>query len=313
MASSLQQAGTSISELFGMALISATDIRLAFRTLQTRPGLSLVVIVTLALGIGASTAMFSVLNAALLRRLPFHDADRLVILWGVAGPERSVRGASVPEVADWRSMNHTLADVSVFDPISLNLLTGSEAHRISAERVSAGYFELLGVAPERGRTFAPEEDRIPDAHPVVVVGHGLWRSRFGSDPALVGKAITLNDRAFTVVGIMPDGFAGLSFQADLWIPTAMISVDSPVSIYVSRGSRWLAAVGRMRNGVTMTAAQDDLTAVAVRLAQQYPESNRERGVSLLSVQENSLGTTRGLFGALFEAVLLVLLIACANV
>ncbi len=291
----------------------ASDLRLAFRTLQTRPGLSFVIIATLALGIGVTTAMFSVLNAALLAPLPFDHPDRLVVLWGVAGPERAVRGASPTEVADWRLMNRTLTDVSVFDPISLNVRTINGAERISAERVDAGYFSLLGATAERGRVFTAEENRVPDAFPVAVVSHGLWRSRFGSDPGLVGRSITINDRAFTVVGIMPEGFGGLSFQADLWIPTAMLSVDSPVSLFQSRGSRWLAAVGRLRDGVTMPDAQQDLTSVAARLAEQYPETNRDRGVSLLSVQDNSLGNTRALFTALFEAVLLVLLIACANV
>lgn len=296
-----------------MALITVSDLRIAFRTLQTRPGLSAVIIATLALGIGATTAMFSVLNAALLKPLPFDHPERLVILLGVAGSERSVRGASIPEVADWQAMNRTFTDVSVFDQISLNLRTGSGAERVTAERVNHGYFHLLGVAPERGRVFTAEEDRIPDAHPVAVVSHGFWRTRFGSDPGLVGKTITLNDRSFTVVGIMPEGFGGLSFQAEVWLPVAMLSVDSPVSLFQSRRTRWLAAVGRLREGVMLPEAQKDLTAVAARLTEQYPETNHERGVNLLSVQESSLGNTKGLLSALFQAVLLVLLIACANV
>ena len=174
-----------------MAFLTASDLRLAFRTLQTRPGLSAVIIATLALGIGATTAMFSVLNATLLRPLPFAEPDRLVILWGVAGPERSVRGASIPEVRDWRVLNRTMQDVSVFDQISLNLRTETGAERIIAERVNAGYFPLLGVAAARGRTFTPEEDSLPDAHPVAVVSHSFWRNRFGSDPAMVSNGLTV--------------------------------------------------------------------------------------------------------------------------
>ena len=296
-----------------MALLNATDLRLAFRTLQTRPGLSAVVIGTLALGIGATTAMFSVLNAALLRPLPFAEPSRLVVMQGVVGPERSIRGASIPEVHDWRVLNRTMTDVSVFDQVSLNLSTGTGADRIIAERVNAGYFSLLGIGAARGRTFTPEEDSLPDAHPVVVVSHSFWRNRFGSDPGLVGRTITLNGRALTIVGIMPEGFTGLSFQAEVWFPVAMISVDSPVSLLTSRGNRWLPAVGRLRDGVSMEDAGRDLVAVAARLAEQFPETNQDRSVNLQSLQDSALGSTKALFAALFQAVLLVLLIACANV
>jgi putative ABC transport system permease protein len=296
-----------------MALITATDLRLAFRTLQTRPGLAAVVIATLALGIGATTAMFSVLNAALLRPLPFAKPDRLVVMQGVFGPERSIRGASLPEVRDWRALNRTMVDVSVFDQVSLNLQTETGAERVVAERVNAGYFTLLGVGAARGRTFTPEEDSLPDAHPVAVVSHSFWRNRFGSDPALIGKTLTLNGRALTIVGIMPEGFSGLSFQAEIWFPVASISVDSPVSLLTSRSNRWVPAVGRLRDGISMADAGRDLMAVAAQLAGQYPETNRERSVALQSLQDSALGSTKALFAALFQAVLLVLLIACANV
>ena len=296
-----------------MSLISLQDLRFAFRTLQTRPGLSAVVIATLALGIGATTATFSLLDAALLRPLPFERPDRLVFLWGVAGPERSLRGASPPEVADWRALNRTLSGVSVFDPISLNLRTEGAPDRINAERVNAEYFRLLGVQAARGRLFTPEEDQVADAHPVVVVSHAFWRSRYASDPGLIGRTITLNDRPFTVVGIMPEGFTGLSFQANLWIPLAMLSVDSPASLLTSRNSRWLQAIGRLKDGIAMPEAGRDLAAVAARLSEQYPETNHDRSVDLLSLEQNFLGGTASLFSTLFKAVLLVLLIACANV
>jgi putative ABC transport system permease protein len=296
-----------------MTLISMQDIRFAFRNLQARPGLSAVIIATLALGIGATTATFSLLDAALLRPIPFERSDRLVFLWGVYGPERSQRGASPQEVADWGSMNHTLTGVSVYDPISLNLRTESGAERLNVERVNPEYFRLLGVEAARGRTFSKEEDRVADAFPVVVVSHNLWRSRFASDPALVGKPITINDRSFTVVGIMAEGFSGLSFQADAWIPVAMLSVDSPVSLLTSRNSRWLLGLGRLKDGVTMADAGRDLAAVASRLTEQYPETNAGRSVDLQSLEQTFLGSTAALFQTLFQAVLLVLLIACANV
>ena len=296
-----------------MAPISALDLRFAFRTLQSRPGYCFVVAATLGLGIGSTTATFSLLDATLLKPLPFARPDRLMMLWGVAGPDRLIRGASVPEVADWRMMNRTLTDVSVFDPISLNLRTGDGAARISAERVSAGYFALLGVQAARGRTFTPEEDAVPDAHPVAVVSYSLWRSRFSGSAAMVGTVITLNDRPFTVIGVMPEGFRGLSFGAELWVPVAMMSVDNPVSLLTNRGTRWLGALGRLRDGISRSDAQRDLESVATRLSELYPDNNRGRSVTLQSLDQNFLGSTASLYAALFEAVLLVLLIACANV
>jgi len=296
-----------------MALFSFRDARLALRGLQSRPGFSAVVIATLALGIGTTTAMFSLVDAVLFRSLPFEQPERLMFLWGVRGPERSIRGGSVPEVADWRSLNRSMSGVSVFDPISLNLRTDRGPIRVQAERVNAGYFELLGMSTKLGRTFSAEEDKVPDAAPVVVVSHAFWKSRLGSDARAVGRTISLNERPFSVIGVMPEGFGGLSFGAQLWVPVAMLSVDNPVGLLRSRDSRWLGAVGRLRVGVTREAAQRDLEGVASRLTQQYPESNRDRSVQLFSLKQNFLGTTASLFNTLFKAVLLVLLIACVNV
>src|SRR5919202_158486 len=296
-----------------MAITSLHDLRVAARTLRKRPGFTAAVVATLALGIGASTAMFSLVDAALIRPLPFAAPERLVILWGVAGPERNLRGASLPEVADWRAMNRTLTDVSAADQISLNLRAGDEAERVNGEMVSASYFSLLGARAERGRTFLPEEDRAPDAHPVVVVSHEMWRQRFGGDPALVGRTITLNDRPFTVVGIMPRDFRGLSFITDVWIPTAMISTTASASLFTERGTRWLIAVGRLKPGFTMADAQRDLDAVGRRLAEAHPDYNKDRGVLLMSLRQNYLGPVQSLLTTLFGAVLLFLLIARANV
>jgi putative ABC transport system permease protein len=296
-----------------MALFSFRDARLALRSLQSRPGFSAVVIATLALGIGTTTAMFSLVDAVLFRSLPFEQPERLLFLWGVRGPERSIRGGSVPEVADWRSLNRSMSGVSVFDPISLNLRTDRGPIRVQAERVNAGYFEVLGIGAALGRTFSAEEDKVPDTAPVVVVSHAFWKSRLGSDVKAVGRTISLNERPFSVIGVMPEGFGGLSFGAQLWVPVAMLSVDNPVGLLSSRDSRWLGAVGRLRNGVTREAAQRDLEGVASRLTQQYPESNRDRSVQLFSLKDNFLGTTASLFSTLFKAVLLVLLIACVNV
>ena len=172
------------------------------------------VVLTLALGIGTSSAVFSLLDAALIRPLPFAEPSRLAMLWGVAGPEREgrnrdIRGASYAEIVDWRTQNHSFSDVSAYDEISLNLGAGSDPRRVDAEMVSASYFRILGVAAARGRTFTADDDRVPDASPVAVISHALWTTQFASDPGIVGRSITLNDRPFTIVGVMKNGFHGL--------------------------------------------------------------------------------------------------------
>ena len=289
------------------------DLRFALRTFRRSPGFTASVIATLALGIGASTAMFSLVDSTLLRPLPFHQPNDLVVLWGIKQPEGDIRGASFPEVADWRAMNHTLSDVVLFDAISLNLHTSAEPVRLSGEMVSGGFFQLIGARAALGRTILPSDDDAADAHPVAVIGDALWHERFAGDSAVIGKTITLNDRALTVIGVMPPGFTGLSFEADVWIPSMMVSLTRPASIIERRGTRWLMAVGRLKPGVTMADAQRDIDGVAARLSQAYPETNTDRGVRLMSLAENYLGSTRSLLFTLFGAVFLFLLIACVNV
>ena len=240
------------------------DLRFALRTFRRSPGFTASVIATLALGIGASTAMFSLVDSTLLRPLPFHQPNDLVVLWGIKQPEGDIRGASFPEVADWRAMNHTLSDVVLFDAISLNLHTSAEPVRLSGEMVSGGFFQLIGARAALGRTILPSDDDAADAHPVAVIGDALWHERFAGDSAVIGKTITLNDRALTVIGVMPPGFTGLSFEADVWIPSMMVSLTRPASIIERRGTRWLMAVGRLKPGVTMADAQRDIDGVAAR-------------------------------------------------
>jgi putative ABC transport system permease protein len=289
------------------------DVIVALRTFLHRPGYALSVIFTLGLGIGASTMMFSLLDAAVLRPLPFRDPEHLVSLLGVAGPARDVRGASFPEVGDWRAMNDTLEDVAIYDPTSLNMRVASEPVRVAAEMVSPAYFELLGVQAALGRTFTADENRSPDAHAVAVISHGLWRERFGARPDALSQPIFLNDRRFSIVGVMPEGFAGLSFEADVWFPTMLVSLTSSPSVIENRGTRWLTAIGRLKAGVSLERANEDLARVATILEKEYPDNHRERGVQVLSIQDAMLGTTRTLLSALFGAVLLFLLMACANV
>jgi predicted permease len=289
------------------------DLTIAVRTLLKRPAYALPVTLTLALGIGATTLMFSLFDASLLRPLPFADSHRLAFLTGVAGPQRSPRGGSFPEVADWRGMNTTFDDVSLYDETSLNLRIGTEAIRVETEMVNAGFFALLGVQAAKGRTFLPEEDAVPDRNPVALISHALWMTRFGGDPGVLARQIHLNDRAFSIVGVMPEGFSGLSFDTDLWVPSMMVSLTSAPSVVENRGTRWLGAIGRLKTGVILPRAQDDLTRVAKILEDRHPESNRQRSVDVTDLREALLGDTGDLVVALFGAVLLFLLVACANV
>jgi putative ABC transport system permease protein len=289
------------------------DLLVALRTIAKRPGYAGSVILTLMLGIGASTMMFSLLDAAVLRPLAFRQPDRLVMLWGVAGPDRQVRGGSFPEVLDWRTMNQTLTDVAIYDETSLNMRVGTEALRVDAEMVSASYFNLLGADAALGRTFLPEEDRSPDARPVAVISDKLWRERFGGRADVLDQPVFFNDRRFAIVGVMPERFAGLSFDTDVWVPSMMVSLTSSADTVRRRGVRWLGALGRLKDGVTIAQAQDDLSRVAAVLERNYPDTNRQRGVLVIEVKQSLLGQTGRLVSALFGAVLLFLVIACANV
>jgi putative ABC transport system permease protein len=291
----------------------AQDLRIAVRGLRNRPGYTAALVATLALGVGASTAMFGLVDAALLRRLPFQDPEDLVAVWGVAGRERDVRGASLSEALDWRSMNSTLTELSVYDETSLNLRGRDGVERVEAEIVSASYFPILGARAAVGRTFLPEEDRVPDASAVIVISDALWQRRFNREAGIEGRTVTLNDRPFTVVGVMPAGFHGVSFDTDVWVPSMSISIYAGPANYTSRISRWLMTIGRLKPGVDVATAQRDLDIVAARLSQQYPATNADRGARVMSLRDNYLGQTGALIATVFGAVLLMLLVACANV
>jgi predicted permease len=287
------------------------DTIVALRTFAKRPGYAASVILTLALGIGATVMMFGLVDAALLRPLPFHQPDKLVLLTGVAGPQRSPRGASFPEVADWRRHNATLEDVAIYDDTSLNLRVGNEAVRVDAELVSAPYFPLLGATAAQGRTFLPSEETA-GAEPVAVVSDRLWRERLGGAPNLVDSTIVLNDRSVRIVGIMPAGFAGVAFDTDVWIPSTLVTLSSAPTILQDRGSRYLLAIGRLKPGVPQTRAQEDLTRVARLLELEFPDTNRERGVDVDDLRTALLGDTGGQVRSLFGAVLLFLAVSAAN-
>jgi predicted permease len=289
------------------------DFRFATRSLRRQPAFTTTVVATLALAIGATTAIFSVVEATLMRPLPFRETSRLAFLRGVAGPQRAVRGGSYIEVKDWARLNRTFESVAIYDETSLNLRTADGAERVEAEMVSASYFPMLGASAQVGRVFSAAEDSIPDANAVVTISDAMWRTQFGGDPAVIGRTMTLNDRPFTIVGVMRPGFKGISFDTHVWFPAAMVRANGGPRDLTDRGNRWLDAIGQLREGVTLEQAQRDMNAVAARLAREFPRSNNDRGVQLFSLRESYLGSTRTLVLALSGAVGLFLLIACANV
>ena len=284
------------------------DLRYALRQLRSHPGFAAVVLLTLGLGIGANTAMFSVVDAVLLRPLPYPDASRLVLLQGHKegiGNE----AASVPDFVDWKAQSRSFSGMTAFAGASLNLAGGDgrPPERLIAARVTSDFFRTLGVGPSPGRGFTAAENR-PGAGKVVVLAHSLWNDRFGGDPDVVGRAITLNGEPYTVVGIAAPGFAFPSW-AQAWTPVA----PQPGSPGQGRRSDFLGVVGRLAPGATLKAARADMAAIGQRLERQYPATNTGWSVAVTPLRERIVGDVRPALLVLLGAVGLVLLIACANV
>ncbi len=285
------------------------DLRYAVRMLVKRPGFTAVAVLTLALGIGANTAIFSVVNTVLLRPLPFTEPDRLVYAQGADLRDGSHGGSiSAPDFLDYREQTHVFERLSTFMPFSFTVTgDGSASERISGALVSHGFFETLGIMPlAGGRTFLAEEEQS-GRNAVAVLSYGLWQRRYGADPKIVGKTVALNGRAVTVVGVMPAGFE-YPREAQLWSPIPFKSPETSM-----RRAHFLRGVGRLKPGVTLSQAQADVNAVARQLEQQYPESNTNFSMGLTPLPEWTVGEMRPTLLILLAAVGFVLLIACANV
>jgi putative ABC transport system permease protein len=283
-----------------------SDIRYGFRTLLKNPGFATVAILTLALGIGANTAMFSAVNAVLLRPLPFTQPDRLVQLWE---SESAVPQApfAAPDFVDWRAQNQTFDDMTIYTwPQSLNLSGAGEPEHISGVLTQANFFSVLGSKPMLGRTFAQGEDQAGHNH-VAVLSYGLWQRRFGGTRDVLGKEIELGGEKYGIVGVMPPDFR-MGLRADLWAPIDMDPKKLP-----SRGNHSFPAIGRLKSGVTPQQAKANLNAIAKRLEEQYPDSNRHIGADVVEMREQLTGDVRPALLVLLGAVALVLLIACVNV
>jgi putative ABC transport system permease protein len=283
------------------------DIRYGVRSLLKRPGFTAIALVALALGIGANTAIFSLVNAVLLRPLPFAEPDRLVWVWGNIKNGGNRASVSPLDFLDYRQQNSTFEEFAASMQLRLNYTGGSEPERLEANGVTGNYFQALGAKPAFGRTFLIENEK-PGNDQVAVLSYSFWQKRFAGDPAIINKTITLDGRSFAVLGVMPPDFS-MPRAADVWVP---MNFDIHPGMK-QRKAHFLRPIGRLKAGVTMAQAQADTDAIARRLEEQYPESNTGWNLRLVSLREQLVGNTRPTLFILFGAVGFVLLIACANV
>jgi predicted permease len=287
------------------------DLRYAVRTLWKSPGFTVVAALTLALGIGANTAIFSVVNAVILRPLPYSEPSRLVELWGnVKRAKVERRGTSFPDFADWRDQSRSFEAMALFTDSTVTLTGVDEPERLTGEYVAQPYFGMLGVSASVGRIFRPEEDQVFQRDAVVVLSDGLWRRRFGGDPSLVGRTIQLNGQDFKVLGVMPPWFRGITDEADLWVPLHMAGTAQD---FAERGNRGPAVLGRLLPGVPLARAQSEMDGISKRLEAAYPGTNEGRGVELSPLDRELFGDLRKPLMVLLIAVGVVLMIACTNV
>jgi putative ABC transport system permease protein len=280
------------------------DLRYALRSLSKAPGFTLIVLLTLALGIGANTAIFTVLNAVLLRPLPFADSDRLVAIRETFGQgiEGSVAG---PNVVDWRTRNHSLSGLLAFRASSRALVGDGQPEQVLTAMVSADFFRTLGVPPALGRGFTDGEDQGVGS--VAVISDGLWRTRYAADRGIIGRTITLSGQPYTVIGVAPPGFT-YPGNAVAWLP-----MEYGLGRSTKRSSHSYDVVGRLAPGVTLSAAQADLSAVARELEKEYPVDNGGRGAVVVPLAADTVRSARPVLLLLGGAAAFVLLIACANV
>ncbi len=284
------------------------DMRYGARMLLKNPGFTLIALLTLSLGVGANTAIFSVINAVLLRPLPYAESERLV-LYNERNPRMDGMSISWPNYTDWQAQQSVFEEMAVFNRGNYNLTGAGEPERIQAGQVTASLFTTLRVQAARGRVFTAEEDK-PGGPPVVVLGHGLWQRRFGGDPQIVGKTLSFNDRAYTVIGVMPEGFRFPS-RVEMWVPVGQLSDQAG---WKNRGNHpGLYGVARLKPGGTIEQARAGMDNIAAGLEKLYPDSNQGNRLRIIPLLENYVRDVRRALWVLFGAVGFVLLIACANI
>ena len=288
------------------------DMRYGARLLRRNPGFAILTVTVLALGMGATAGIFSVVDALLIRQLPYRDPERIVLLFETlaANPAAASEGVSPANFLDWRQQAQSLEYLAAAEPFGYTLTSGEEPQSVSAIRVSSGFFESFGMNALTGRTFTPEEystgrDRV------AVLSHGTWIQRFGGDRDIVGGVIRLNGQPYTVVGVMPPEFAPrlmVTFrERGIWTPKVWGEIEPRI-----RGARYYNAVARLKPGVTMQQAQAEFDGIARRLAQQYPRTNSDYRIQIVSLRDHLAGDLRSSIGLLSGAVVVLLLIAMAN-
>ena len=283
------------------------DLRYAFRTLRRAPGFALVAILTLALGIGANSGIFSVVSGVLLEPLPFADPDRLVVVWG-DHPTIGHETASLPDFEDWDRDNTVFSSLAAVTNAGDNFsVPGGEAVRVRSARVTTDFFSTLGVAPILGRALLPGEDKF-GSHQVVVISYGLWQRVFGGSPSAVGRSVMMNGNAYEVVGVAPASLNQPS-GAELWSPLSFNPANGPPG----RRSDFLFVVGRLKPGVTVEQAKREMKSIMSRLEQEYPQTNARWSADVVPLHDELVGPVRPALLIFAGAVGLVLLIACANV
>jgi putative ABC transport system permease protein len=286
------------------------DVRTGVRALVHSPVFTVVTVLSLALGIGANTAIFSVVNGLLLRPLPYPESEQIVDVWHTP-PQQSFPGldkfsVSPANYLDWKAQNSTFEQMAIYFDTGLSLSTSNDPLPLIGAAVSSDFFSVLRVNAMQGRTFTPDEER-PGRDQVVVIGHGLWQRAFGANPNIIGQTLTLNSRSFTVVGIMPAGFE-FPREAELWVPLAWADNERQI-----RSSHDYLVIARLKQNVSLQQAQSEMSTISSRLEQQYPEENTGWGAVVIPLRNDLVGDIRRALLVLFCAVGFVLLIACANV
>jgi predicted permease len=283
------------------------DVRYGLRMLLKNPAFTAIAVLTLALGIGANTALFSVVNGVLLSPLPFPDPDRLVAVYSKT-QQFSESSISYPNFLDWNRNNHSFSKLGAFRSEEYNMTGEGEPERLHGHMISADFFPALGINPLLGRNILPEEDK-PGAAPVALIGDGLWKRKFGLSRDVLGKRITLNGKAYTVVGVAPGQITDLS-PSDVYAPVGQWTDPTFLNRGIGMG---MNAIGRLKPGVSFEQASADLDAVGANLAAAYPDTNKDTGITLMPLKTDVFGSVQGILLVLLGAVSFVLLIACANV
>jgi predicted permease len=283
------------------------DLSYSLRMLRKAPGFTALVVLTLALGIGGNTAIFSFVNDALLKPLPYREPDRLVMVWeNTPGQAHSESIVAAPNYLDWEKQNDVFERMAIFEFLQYNISGQGDPEVVSGLRVSSGLFDVLGVQPMMGRTFTKEEEDQGKDH-VVVLSYGLWRSRYASDSVILGKTIRVNQEGYTVIGVMPQGFAFPVPQQKLWVPIGFNQGDR------SRESHSFFVSARLKPGVTFEQARSEMDAIGLRLARAYPEVNHGDSATITPMRDLFLDDFRQVMLTLLLAVGFVLLIACVNI